>query len=744
MVTVRKDQPLTDNGRLDAEQWLQLLSDKVTIQDVAQIRYACHLAEEAQFDSGFGENTWPDGYGCMNVGIEMAEILADLQLDQDTLVAAIIYRAVREGRISIDRVRTEISETVANLIEGVLKMAAIGTLVSPTNKIVLGQQQSQMDNIRKMLVAMVDDVRVALIKLAERTCAIRAVKNAARERKMRVAREVFHVYAPLAHRLGIGHIKWELEDLSFRYLEPLSYKRIASLLEEKRLDRQRYLEDVIEMLQTSLRRMGIEAEINGRVKHIYSIWRKMQRKKIPFDQVYDIRAVRILVKDVRDCYAILGVVHSLWKHIPQEFDDYIASPKPNGYQSLHTAVLGPSGRTVEVQIRTFDMHEDAELGVCAHWLYKGTDTKSKQDAYEEKIMWLRQVLEWQDDMGSLDGLGDELDLGVSQDRVYVFTPNGHVVDLPSGSTPLDFAYKVHTEVGHACRGAKVNGKIVPLNYKVQTGDQIKILTAKEAKPSRDWLNPDNGYLISGRARAKVQHWFKEQAREQNVIDGREMLLPELKKVSLQRIDIAQLAKQMNISDDEELYARIGAGDVRLGQVIHAAQSFLKPVAEEKAPLELSKPRLRSNEDIQIQGVGSLMSNLAACCKPVPGDPIVGYITRGKGVSVHRQDCSNVLYLQKTDDERMISVDWGMEPTDTYPVDIKITAYDRAGLLRDITLILANEGINLTAMNTHSDKSQSIATMVITAEISDLSDLSRVITKIDQLPNIIEAHRHSDS
>ena len=742
MVTVRKDQPLSSNGRLDAEQWLQLLSDKVEILDIAQIRYACHLAEIAQFDASLGENTWPDGYGCMNVGIEMAEILADLQLDQDTLVAAIIYRAVREGRISIDRIRTEINETVANLIEGVLKMAAIGTLISPTNKVVLGQQQSQMDNIRKMLVAMVDDVRVALIKLAERTCAIRAVKNASRERKMRVAREVFHVYAPLSHRLGIGHIKWELEDLSFRYLEPTAYKRIASLLEEKRIDRQKYIEDVIEMLQKSLGRMGIDAEINGRVKHIYSIWRKMQRKKIPFDQVYDIRAVRILVKDVRDCYAVLGVVHSVWKHIPQEFDDYIASPKPNGYRSLHTAVITHQGRTLEVQIRSEEMHEDAELGVCAHWLYKGTDTKSKQDSYEQKIMWLRQVLQWQDDMGSLDGLGDDLDLGVSEERIYVFTPDGHVVDLPADSTPLDFAYRVHTEVGHACRGAKVNGKIVPLTYKIQTGEQIEVLTAKEAKPSRDWLNPDVGYLKTGRARAKVQHWFKEQARDQNVIDGREMLVPELRKVSLQKIDLKALASKLELKSDEDMFARIGSGDLRLGQVIHAAQSFLKP-DEQKRPVNLSQPKPRGTEDVQVQGVGSLLSSLAACCKPVPGDPVVGYITRGKGGSIHRQDCPNVIYLQKKDDERMIAVDWGVDPTDTYPVDIKIKAYDRAGLLRDITLVLANEGINLTAMNTHSNKDKNIATMVITAEISDLSDLSRVITKIDQLPNIIDAHRHSD-
>jgi GTP pyrophosphokinase len=745
MVTVRQDQPLLEDGRLNAEQWLQLLSDKVEIADVAQIRYACHLAETAQFlnEDEFQptDTGWPDGYGCMNVGIEMAEILADLQLDQDTLVAAIIYRAVRERRIDIDLVRQKLGETVASLIEGVLQMAAIGTLVVPVNKSVLGQQQSQMDNIRKMLVAMIDDVRVALIKLAERTCAIRAVKNAGRQRKMRVAREVFDVYAPLAHRLGIGHIKWELEDLSFRYLEPVSYKRIATLLEEKRLDRQQYIDDVIELVQNSLTRMGIDAEINGRAKHIYSIWRKMQRKKIPFDQVYDVRAIRILVPEVRDCYAVLGVVHSLWKHIPQEFDDYIASPKPNGYSSLHTAVLGPKGRTLEIQIRTHDMHEDAELGVCAHWLYKGTDTKSKQDAYEQKITWLRQVLQWQDDMGNLDGLGEELDIGVSQDRVYVFTPNGHVVDLPSGSTPLDFAYRVHTEVGHACRGAKVDGKIVPLTYSIKTGQQIKILTAKEPKPSRDWLNPDLGYLATSRARAKVQHWFKEQARDQNIVDGREMLDGELKRLSIEDIDLQSLSEKLSLKNADDLHARIGAGDLRLGQVVHAAQSFVRPAVAK--PLELKKPKERTHDDIQVQGVGSLLTTLASCCKPVPGDPIVGYITRGKGVSIHKQDCSNIIYLQRKEDERIISVDWGSDPEDTYPVDVAITAYDRAGLLRDITLIMANEKINLTSMNTLSNKDSNIANITITAEISDLSDLSRVITKILQLPNIIDAYRKSE-
>jgi len=382
-----------------------------------------------------------------------------------------------------------------------------------------------------MLVAMVDDVRVALIKLAERTCAIRAVKTADDEKRNRVAREVFDIYAPLAHRLGIGHIKWELEDLSFRYLEPDQYKQIATLLHERRLDRERFISDVMGQLRSELQATGVDADISGRAKHIYSIWRKMQRKGLAFSQIYDVRAVRVLVPEMRDCYTALGIVHTLWRHIPKEFDDYIANPKENGYRSLHTAVIGPEGKVLEVQIRTHAMHEEAELGVCAHWRYKGTDVKAGSNQYEEKISWLRQVLEWHEELGDIGGLAEQLRVDIEPDRVYIFTPDGHAIDLPKGATPLDFAYRVHTEIGHNCRGAKINGRIVPLNYSLQTGEQVEIITSKHGTPSRDWLNPNLGYITTSRARAKIVHWFKLQARDQNVAAGKTLLERELRAIT---------------------------------------------------------------------------------------------------------------------------------------------------------------------------------------------------------------------
>ncbi len=418
---------------------------------------------------------------------------------------------------------------VAKLIDGVQRMAAISASLSPRKSMVMGTQ-GQVENLRKMLVAMVDDVRVALIKLAERTCAIRAVKTADDEKRNRVAREVFDIYAPLAHRLGIGHIKWELEDLSFRYLEPDQYKQIAKLLHERRLDRERFISDVMSQLKNELQATGVDADISGRAKHIYSIWRKMQRKGLEFSQIYDVRAVRVLVPEMRDCYTALGIVHTLWRHIPKEFDDYIANPKENGYRSLHTAVIGPEGKVLEVQIRTHAMHEEAELGVCAHWRYKGTDVKSGSNHYEEKISWLRQVLEWHEELGDIGGLAEQLRVDIEPDRVYIFTPDGHAIDLPKGATPLDFAYRVHTEIGHNCRGAKINGRIVPLNYSLQTGEQVEIITSKHGTPSRDWLNPNLGYVTTSRARAKIVHWFKLQARDQNVAAGKTLLERELNRL----------------------------------------------------------------------------------------------------------------------------------------------------------------------------------------------------------------------
>ncbi len=502
MVQVRAHQPVNTDGSINLEAWLDHVQTLVPGLDRQVLLEACEFAREVEDRAvSTADNSWADGTSSFQTGLEIAEILADLKLDQESLVAAVIYRGVREGKVKLEDVAQRFGPVVAKLIEGVLRMAAISTSLSPRQSLVLGTQ-AQIENLRKMLVAMVDDVRVALIKLAERTCAIRAVKNGDEEKRMRVAREVFDIYAPLAHRLGIGHIKWELEDLSFRYLEPDQYKQIAKLLHERRLDREQYIATVMQQLKDALAATGIKADLSGRAKHIYSIWRKMQRKGLDFSQIYDVRAVRVLVPEMRDCYTALGIVHTLWRHIPKEFDDYIANPKENGYRSLHTAVIGPEGKVLEVQIRTHAMHEEAELGVCAHWRYKGTDVKASSNHYEEKISWLRQVLEWHEELGDIGGLAEQLRVDIEPDRVYVFTPDGHAIDLPKGSTPLDFAYRVHTEVGHNCRGAKINGRIVPLNYSLQTGEQVEIITGKQSGPSRDWLNQNLGYVTTSRARAR--------------------------------------------------------------------------------------------------------------------------------------------------------------------------------------------------------------------------------------------------
>ncbi|OLQ27772.1 GTP diphosphokinase, partial [Pseudomonas aeruginosa] len=531
MVQVRAHQPVNTDGSINLEAWLDHVQNLVPGLDRQGLLEACEFARESEQRAIAAQNSWAEGTSSFQTGLEIAEILADLKLDQESLVAAVIYRGVREGKITLEAVNKHFGPVVAKLIEGVLRMAAISASLNPRHSMVLGTQ-AQVENLRKMLVAMVDDVRVALIKLAERTCAIRAVKNADEEKRHRVAREVFDIYAPLAHRLGIGHIKWELEDLSFRYLEPDQYKQIAKLLHERRLDREQYIANVMSQLKEALAATGVQADLSGRAKHIYSIWRKMQRKGLDFSQIYDVRAVRVLVPEMRDCYTALGIVHTLWRHIPKEFDDYIANPKENGYRSLHTAVIGPEGKVLEVQIRTHSMHEEAELGVCAHWRYKGTDVKASSNHYEEKISWLRQVLEWHEELGDIGGLAEQLRVDIEPDRVYVFTPDGHAIDLPKGATPLDFAYRVHTEVGHNCRGAKINGRIVPLNYSLQTGEQVEIITGKHSGPSRDWLNSNLGYVTTSRARAKIVHWFKLQARDQNVAAGKALIERELSRLAL--------------------------------------------------------------------------------------------------------------------------------------------------------------------------------------------------------------------
>jgi GTP pyrophosphokinase len=749
MVTVRNQQVIREDGSVDLDAWIDRLKDKVEITDEQGLREIALYAQELENSSARDETQW-ESSNSFYTGLEIAEILAELHLDTDALKAAVIYRAVREGKATLGNVSKLAGNQIAKLIEGVLRMAAISTVMNPENRVVLGQATDQLDNLRKMLVAMVDDVRVALIKLGERTCAIRAVKNAPEEKKQKVAREVFDIYAPLAHRLGIGHLKWELEDLSFRYLQPDAYMRIAKLLDEKRLDREGYIGNVVSQLHQALARVGVDSDISGRAKHIYSIWRKMKRKNIDFYQVYDIRAVRVLVPDIRDCYAALGVVHNIWQHIPKEFDDYIATPKENGYRSLHTAVLGPDGKVLEVQIRTHDMHDEAELGVCAHWRYKEGST-GKSDSYDGKIAWLRQVLEWQEELGdsAVSNVLSQFSEDIVDERVYVFTPEGHVVDLAQGATPLDFAYHIHTEVGHRCRGAKVNGRIVPLNYQLRTGEQVEILKGSESRPSRDWLQISLGFLGTSRARAKVVHWFKLQDRDRNIEDGRDVLDKEFKRLDVGKLNLDRVAQSLNLKTADDLYAAVGAGDLRVGQVLNSIQDFDgEGQQQELLPMDSRKPRVNPiASEFSINGVDNLMTSIAGCCKPVPGDDVVGYISVGRGVTVHRKHCKELLRLMEIHGDRVVDVSWSAEAGHTYPVEVFIKAYDRQGLLRDITLVLATERVNVTSVNTKSNPADGTATMSLTMDVNSLAGLGDVLARINQLSNVIEVRRshqgHSD-
>ncbi|MAY72330.1 MAG: GTP diphosphokinase [Halomonas sp.] len=743
MVKVREDQPLTADGRVDIDQWVARLQDDVKLADASELIEACQLAQSLELASERPHKSWLKDGSSFRMGLEMADILGELRLDQTAIEAAVLYRAVREDLIKPEQVAKRFGREVASLIEGVLQMAAISNTQATTAGL---QQQDQQDNLRKMLVNMIDDVRVALIKIAERTCALRQVRDAPREKQVRVAREVFDIYAPLAHRLGIGHLKWELEDLSFRYLHEDDYKTVARQLAEKRLDRDRYIQEVVEILKSLMSAQGIhQFQVDGRAKHIFSIWRKMKRKRIDFSQVHDVRAVRILVPSVQDCYTMLGIVHSRWHTVPDEFDDYIANPKKNGYQSLHTAVIGPENKVLEIQIRTFAMHEEAELGVCAHWRYKGHDTNARSDSYEEKIAWLRQVLEWHEEIGEFGDLREGLTSDVAPDRIYVFTPDGHVIDLPRVATPIDFAYRVHTEVGHRCRGAKVNGRIVPLTYKLKTGQQVEILTANKSAPSRDWLNPNLGFVRTSRARAKIQSWFKHQARDQNLEEGKALFEREMKRLDVHDMDLATLAQKVNYANADDMYAALGAGDLRIGQVLHQAQQLFGD-SDEQEHLDrlLAKPRQKPAKtpdgEITVLGVGNLKTNMANCCHPVPGEPIVGFITQGRGVSIHRQDCPNILQLRVDEPQRVIEVEWGERSSSQYPVDIEIQAWDRSGLLRDVTAVLGQDKVNVLSVNTLTNTDDGIARISITAEVDGLETLGRLFSRIQQLPNIIEVKR----
>lgn len=674
----------------------------------------------------------------LRTGWEMVEILADLRMDKDALTAALLFPLVEAQLLECEALDTYFDPPVITMLTAVKQMEAIRTIPVGPNQTPNAQQA---DNLRKMLLTMVEDVRAVVIKLAAQICYLRDVKNADEETRVLAAKQTNAIFAPLANRLGIGQLKWELEDLAFRYLHPQIYKKIASQLEEKRLDREQYMRDFVQAVRDQMVVEKLDCEVYGRPKHIFSIWKKMQKKHLAFDQLYDIRAVRIVTDRVQDCYAALGVVHTSWQHLPKEFDDYIATPKQNGYQSIHTVVLGPQGRPIEIQIRTQQMHDDAELGVAAHWRYKEGGPAGREGALDEKIGWLRKILAWQEEVVD-SSLAEELRNQVSEDRVYVFTPKGDIVDLPVGSTPLDFAYYVHSNVGNRCIGAKISGRIVPFTYQLKTGDQVEILTGREPNPSRDWLNPNLGYLKSSRARSKVQYWFRLQDRDKNYAAGKELLDTELARLNVPLDQPVKLLQRFNVNSMEELLVGIGGGEIKVTQVINYIQSLHnKHDVPEIDPRLISKPmQTQSKSHVVVQGVGNLLTHMAGCCQPLPGDAIIGYITQGRGIAVHRDDCDQFKNLQEQHPERVVEAAWGDQYASGYEASIRIVAHDRNGLLRDITSILANEKANVLRMSSNSDVARQTATIYMTLELYNLDSLNKLLTKVSQIDDVIEAKR----
>ncbi|EIT7144842.1 GTP diphosphokinase [Vibrio vulnificus] len=682
-------------------------------------------------------------------GREMIEILVTLSMDKATLVAAQLFPLVSSGAFAREPLEEHYSKEIIKLIDGVDEMAAIGQL----NITLEGSAASaQVDNVRRMLLAMVDDFRCVVIKLAERICNLIEVKKAPDEVRRAAAKECANIYAPLANRLGIGQLKWEIEDYAFRYQQPDTYKQIAKQLSERRIVREQYIKDFVDDLSEEMKECGINAEVSGRPKHIYSIWRKMQKKSLAFDELFDVRAVRIIADKLQDCYAALGVVHTKYKHLPSEFDDYVANPKPNGYQSIHTVVLGPEGKTIEIQIRTKQMHEDSELGVAAHWKYK-EGSSSGRSGYDEKITWLRKLLDWQEEMSDSGEMLDELRSQVFDDRVYAFTPRGDVVDLPMGATPLDFAYHIHSEVGHRCIGAKVAGRIVPFTHKLQMGDQVEIITQKEPNPSRDWLNPSLGFVTSGRARAKINAWFRKQSREKNLEAGREILENELAKIGATLKHAEQYAvKRFNVNSADELYVGVGSGDLRINQIINHINALVnKPTAEEEdrqaleklqeAGNKASSNQARARKDaVVVQGVDNLMSHLARCCQPIPGDEICGYITQGRGISVHRADCEQLEELRHHAPERIIDTVWGRDVVGSYMLTVRIEAMERSGLLKDITTMLANEKIKVISMKSRLDYRTHLSVMDFELEVTNIEVLTRIMKRVEQIKDVMSVKR----
>jgi len=668
--------------------------------------------------------------------LELAGILAQLQADDELLLAGLLIPGFAMFSAQAEQLHEVFGEPALRLARELERVADSGIPAGWNPGEAL--KPAQAEGLRKLLLSLASDVRLVLLRLALQLVRLRNLKEASTDEQQRAALETREIYAPLANRLGIWHLKWELEDLAFRFSQPAEYKRIAGWLRSKRDEREKYIEDVRRELARELDKAGVTAEITGRPKHIYSIWRKMQRKGLAFEQVMDVLAVRVQVETIAECYAALGIVHGLWPYIPGEFDDYIATPKENNYRSLHTAVVGPGRLPLEVQIRTREMHEHAELGVAAHWQYK--EGRKAEASFQQKINWLRQLLEPASRTGAEPDLLDGLQAEVFEDRVYALSPRGEVVDLPRGATPLDFAYHVHTNLGHRCRGARVNGRMVPLDYQLANGDSVEIITAKQPNPSRDWLVPALGYLASQRNRAKVRSWFRKLDEGQNREQGREMLERELDRLGVRAPPLPEILDELGLPNLDALYVGLGEGELTVAQVAGAVHRRLKEHEPQKP--RTFKPGAASQPGgMVIDGVGDLLSTFARCCRPVPPESIAGYITLGRGVSIHRADCANLLRMRDQQPQRVLAVDWGRaSPERTFPAAVVIHAFDRKGLTRDVTSVLADEHINISAMNMTTNKAENTAHLDLTVTVHGLDELSRLLSRLASLPNVISARR----
>ncbi|MBU0501563.1 MAG: bifunctional (p)ppGpp synthetase/guanosine-3',5'-bis(diphosphate) 3'-pyrophosphohydrolase [Gammaproteobacteria bacterium] len=748
MVTVTCRLP--DPSGLDAvaiRDWLARLEGERKGLALPMLRKACDLAIVVSPQD-------------IHLALSVADILHELEMDDETLAAALVH--IAPIPIDRDRAAVEFSPVVSTMLADLARVGILAEVRADPHREVAGSgedlrdggakaahgavaearaasAEEHLENLRRMLLTIADDVRVVVIILAERLHQLRQLKRADEEIQRRIALETREIHAPLANRLGIWRVKWELEDFTLRYLQPEDYKRIATQLDGRRAEREEYIGQFIGLIREKCNEAGIKAEIVGRPKHIYSIWRKMQRKQVDLDRIFDLLAVRVLVDTIADCYTVLGFVHGLWRFIPGEFDDYIATPKANLYRSLHTAVIGPEDKPVEIQIRTHEMHEHSERGVAAHWAYK--ENRGHDAEFQRRLLLMRHWLELKEDATDSD-FAERFKSEFEPVQAYVFTPQGKLVELPHCATPVDFAYAIHSDLGHRCRGAKVNGRIVPLTFPLESGVTVEILTTKEGGPSRDWLSPHLGYLKTSRARNRVRQWFKQQDYQQHLATGRTALDREFHRLGLGRRDLEELAKRFNFKKSEDLLVAIGCGDISPVQV---ANSLGKPPKAEGPVLRLRQATKRKNgkarDAVVLEGVGDLMYNMARCCKPVPYDPIIGFITRGKGVTVHRSDCPVIQSLQKSDRERMIRAAWNdISDGGLYPVDILVVAGDRRGLLRDISSVFTNEEVDVLGVSSQTNKRKDTADFRFTIEIADMRQLSRILDKVAQLPDVLEVRR----